>query len=258
MSKIGHIEITVKGYKGNLQLSPESYDIRDIKATIESVENLLFPGDKSNRPLISYKIENGSVKHIFKIVFQFVLAFEAILAQINTTGSIDFMEAASARAIEELQKKAKINHHLISITTSKQSSACIEITPDTDYQRTIEHWAEAELYFYGRITNAGGKQKANIHLFTEEYGTVIISTPQNFLADRDDNLLYKYFGVRASGLQNLINGEVDVSSLKFIDLIDYDKTRDQNYLKSLRNRAKNWLAKTSAEEYLKEIREYDD
>lgn len=66
MEKVGSIEIRITGSKGNLDLSPDNYDIRELIAMLENAEDLLYPGDKKDRPTISYHIEEGSVKHIFK------------------------------------------------------------------------------------------------------------------------------------------------------------------------------------------------
>lgn len=63
MEKTGYIEIRITGSKGNLELSPDTYDIREIISILENAENLLFPNDKKERPTISYKIEQGSVRH---------------------------------------------------------------------------------------------------------------------------------------------------------------------------------------------------
>jgi hypothetical protein len=94
-------------------------------------------------------------------------------------------------------------------------------------------------------------------LVTEELGTIYIQTPQQFLADREENLLYKTFGIRATGKQNSDTGEVDKSSLKFLVLIDYNTHYDEKYLKSLRRKAMNWLNKINPDEWLGEIRGYD-
>ena len=92
METLGNIEIRITGTKGNLELKPETYDIKDIATILEQAEQLLFPNDKKNRPLISYNFEEGSVRHIFKIGHQFVVGFDAILGQINTTNNLDFLE----------------------------------------------------------------------------------------------------------------------------------------------------------------------
>jgi hypothetical protein len=46
MDKIGFIEVRITGSKGNLDLTPDNYDIREIIAILENAENLLYPGDK--------------------------------------------------------------------------------------------------------------------------------------------------------------------------------------------------------------------
>lgn len=53
MDKLGYIEIRITGSKGNLELNPDTFDIREVIPIIEQAENLLFPGDKKERPVIS-------------------------------------------------------------------------------------------------------------------------------------------------------------------------------------------------------------
>lgn len=74
MDKIGYIEIRITGSKGNMSLGPDNYDIREIISVLENAENLLFPSDKSDRPIISYKIEEGSVRHVSEPLFNLSLA----------------------------------------------------------------------------------------------------------------------------------------------------------------------------------------
>jgi hypothetical protein len=175
VEKTGYIEIRVSGSKGNLDLTPDNYDIREIIAILENAESMLFPGDKRDRPDISYRIESI--------------------------------------------------------------------------------WADAEFYFYGRVTNAGGKDKANIHVFTEQLGTIRIQTPIAFLEQYTDNILYRNFGVRATGKQHSETGEIDTSSLSFIELIDYQPKYDEQYLKALREKAKkSWLGKIDPDSWLNGIR----
>jgi len=65
VEKFGDIEIRVVGKSGNLQLKPDNYDIRHIGTILQNVEDLLFSNNKKNRPLITYDIKGGSVRHIF-------------------------------------------------------------------------------------------------------------------------------------------------------------------------------------------------
>ena len=92
MEKSGYIEIRITGSRGNLELAPDNYDIREVIAMLENAEGLLYSGDKKNRPTISYRIEDGSVRHIFIISMQFVIAFNAIIGQINKSQNIDFLD----------------------------------------------------------------------------------------------------------------------------------------------------------------------
>lgn len=188
---------------------------------------------------------------------QAIIGFGAVLGQIQSSQNIDFLELNTAKAIESFQENAVKKDYTFEISTSLNESAKLKIDSSTNFYRTTEHWSEAEFYFYGKITNAGGKDKANIHLVVEELGTVIIQTPQQFLAEREENFLYKTFGIRTKGKQNTETGEIDKSSLTFLELIDYNKKYDEIYLQNLRNKAKGWLVNINPDEWLKEIRGYD-
>lgn len=255
MEKIGFIEIKITGSKGNLDLSPDNYDIREIIDILENVENLLYPGDKRDRPTISYKIEEGSVKHILKTSIQHIIGFNAVIGQINQVQNIDFLDLGTAKAFENIQDIAIKRNYVFTIKTSLNNTNELRVDKTTRYYRTEAIWADAEFYFYGKVTNAGGKDKANIHVFTEELGIVRIQTPISFLEQYDENLLYKTFGIRATGKQNLETGEIDTSTLKFIELVDYQPKYDEKYLKALRDKAKkSWLGSIDPDKWLKEIR----
>ena len=256
MDKIGDIEIKVSGKLGNIKLSPDSYDIKEIAMILQSVEDLLFPVNKKERPLISYNIQEGSVKHIFKTSIQAVIGFSAVLTQITTQNSIDFLELKTAQAIENIKNLSIQKNYEFEIKTSLQKEKDFElnITPQTKYFRTENIWVDAEIYFYGTLTNAGGKNKANIHLDTPEYGSLTIDTQKVFLEGQEENLLYKKFGVRAIGKQNIETGEFDKSALILMELIEYNPKYDDSYLNGLIQKAKsNWKG-IDADEWLNNLR----
>jgi hypothetical protein len=257
METIGNIEIRIVGSRGNLELKPETYDIKEIAVILEQVEQLLFPDEKKSRPLISYNIQEGSVRHIFRTGLQVIIGFNAIIGQINTTNNIDFLELNTQKAIEKIQEIAVHKDYAFEISTSLEQSNRLKIDSSTKFEKTEYLWAVAEFYFYGKISNAGGKNKANIHLSTEEFGSVIIATPIDFLADAEENILYKTFGIRAKGRQNIKTGEIDRSGLVFVELVEYNKKYDEDYLQSLRSKAKNWLSDISPDDWLHEIRGYN-
>lgn len=255
MEKTGYIEIRITGTKGNLDLSPDNFDIREVIAVLENAENLINPGGKRDRPTISYQIEEGSVKHIFKTSLQYIIGFNAVIGQVNQVQNIDFLELSTAKAFENIQDIAARKNYIFLISTSIEKSNELRIDKTTLFRRTVTVWADAEFYFYGRVTNAGGKDKANIHIFTDEMGTVIIQTPITFLEKYEENLLYKTFGIRATGKQHSETGEIDPSTLKFIELVDYSPAYDEKYLQTLREKAKkSWLGGINPDEWLKGIR----
>ncbi|QEM06548.1 hypothetical protein DIU31_024645 [Mucilaginibacter rubeus] len=254
MEKIGYLEIRITGTKGNLELKPDTLDIRELMSVLEQSENLLFPNEKKDRPIISYQLEEGSVKHIFKTSIQAIIGFNAVIAQIDTTKNIDFLNLNTAKAIESFQDTALKKNFKFNISTSLEETTDLIIDRSTRFIRSEALWADAEFYFYGKITDAGGKDKANIHLLTEDYGTLTVDTSKDILEQLEGNILYKSFGIRAIGKQHSETGEIDKKSLKFVEMVDYSPKYDQDYLKSLRTKAKGWLSQINADDWLNDIR----
>ncbi|MBK9593198.1 MAG: hypothetical protein IPO32_17425 [Crocinitomicaceae bacterium] len=256
MEKTGFIEIRITGAKGNIELSPDNFDIREIISILENAENLLYPGDKKDRPIISYNIEEGSVKHILKTSIQYIIGFNAIIGQVQQEKNIDFLDLSTAKAFENIQDIAAKKNYVFTIKTSLDKTNEVQLDRTTHYIRTEAIWVDAEFYFYGKITNAGGKGKTNIHVLTDTVGTVIVQTPVSFFEGLEENIIHKKaYGIRATGKQHSETGEIDSSSLKFIELIDFNPKYDEAYLKELRVKAKkSWLGKIDPDNWLREIR----
>ena len=255
MDNLGYIEIKIVGSKGKLDLTPENYDIKEIIALLVNVENMLFPGEKRERPTISYRIEEGSVRHLIKTSLQAVIGFNAILFQISDKQTIDFLEYQTAKAFEVFQDTAKKNDYDFTISTSVENTNKLNIKKDTRLYRTETLWVDAEFYFYGKITNMGGKDKANFHIVTDNMGTILIQTPKEFLAKYESNPLYKTYGIRTIGKQNVETGEIDKSSLKFKEIIDYYPAYDEEYITKLRQKAKkSWQGVSDPDKWLREMR----
>lgn len=255
MEKIGFIEIRITGSKGNLDLTPDNYDIREIISILENAENLLYPADKRDRPNISYKIEEGSVKHILKTSIQYIIGFNAIIGQVSQVQNIDFLDLGTAKAFENIQDIAIKRNYVFSIKTSLDNTNEVKIDQSTSYYRTEAIWVDAEFYFYGKITNAGGKGKTNLHILTDE-GIFIVQTPISFFENLEENIIHKKpYGIRATGKQHSETGEIDTSTLKFMELVDYQPKYDELYLKALRDKAKkSWLSSINPDTWLNEIR----
>jgi len=254
MDKIGEIEIRVTGKSGNFDLTPSNYDIKHIGKILQNVEDLLYPNNKKDRPLITYDLKEGSVRHVFKTAMQYVIGFNAVLAQVQNSNSIDFLDVKTARAFENIQELAKEKNYEFQFKTAVSDQVALTINSQTKYLRMENTWAEAEFYFYGILKDAGGKSKANIHLDTDDYGYLTIETGRDFLMEREENLLYRKFGVRAIGMQNSETGELDTKSLKLIELIDYHPVFDADYLSGLIAKAKKSWQNIRTDDWLNDLR----
>jgi hypothetical protein len=257
MDRTGYIEIKVIGKRGNIDITPENYDIKEIVAVLQQAENLLFPGLRKERPAITYEIKKGSVKHVLTTALQAVIGFNAILLSVEENNySIDFLESPTARAFEFFQESAKKQGISFEISTSVQKTAKLVVDQDTKFVRSQETWVEAEFYFYGTIQDAGGKSEANIHLDTRDYGMLKITADKKELGEYKSNPLYKPCGVRARGHQNPRTGEVDRATLTLIEIIDYDRRNNEEYLSGLIQKATaSWEGVRDADEWLSEFRQ---
>ena len=253
MDALGEIEIKLEGSVGTHQLRPEHVDIEEIRTVLNQAAHLLFPTEKrSLRPLISYEIYEGSVKHKFRTLMQSVIGFGAVVSQIGAEGQIDFLHDRRAAAIESLQKLAGEKNYTVTLSANQQE---LRIDRNTHYERTETLWAEAEFYLYGVLTNAGGKSNPNIYLDTEEFGSLTISADREFLAGEERNLPHKEFGVRVKGRQNLKTFEMDRHSLEFIELLEVDAEYSESYLdKLMRKAAPAWDMISDADSWLKDLR----
>lgn len=255
MDESGKIEIRVKGRIGNEPLSPENYDIREIRSLFDVVETLLYPSQKNGRAPITYSIEEGCVRNIFRTTAQSAAAFIAVVSLVQTTGSLDGLELPTARALCEVQKSAVRNNFIYEFRNPSEVHPSLVISSDTEYYINEDLWAEAEFYFYGMLVNAGGKDKTNIHLLTKDRGLLTIATNKDFLRNLEENVLYKHFAVRAIGRQNLLSGELDTSSLLLLQLLSYDTAYNERYLEGLIKRASpKWHGVEDADKWISEIR----
>ena len=120
-------------------------------------------------------------------------------------------------------------------------------------KRTENLWVDAEVYYYGVLVDAGGKTKSNIHLDTKD-GLIKIDADKDILQKIKGNPLYRKFGVRAKAKQNIITGAIDSSSLKLIEMLEFEPKFDLAYLeKKIATSTPVWSG-VNVDEFLQEIR----
>jgi hypothetical protein len=241
MEEKGHIEIKVEGKVGDKQLKPEDVDIAEIKEIISDIESFLYPGrtEKAERPHISYKIEEGSVRHFFHLPISAVLLFNGLTGEIASRGTIDFLDYKRAEIIEKFQRKALEKNYEIAFTNSLSEAKTLIINKDTKYFNVAADFIETELILYGRI-NAEGGVNPNFHIETKEYGRLTVSATVDQLLEGEKRL-YKCYGIRVSGKQSLSDGKP--FDLKLLNYIEYNPVFNRAELDILIERATPNLSK---------------
>lgn len=254
MQNKGQVTIHIEGRYGSEMLTPENYDITLMQSVLEHAVALLDLDKRKERPITTYHIESGSVRNVFTTSKQKAIEFASVLALVVSTSSIDQLDPKTAVAFEGLQRFAIQNNFNVDVFTSESKEHIVHITPTSYFKRTENLWADAEVYYYGTIVDAGGKTKSNIHLDTKD-GLVMIDADKEILANIEGNPLYRKFGVRATAKQNIITGDIDRSSLKLIEMIEFEPKFDLAYLERKIEASTPVWTGIDADEFLHEIRE---
>lgn len=253
MEEQGYIEVKIDGLIGNKPIKPIDIDIADIKEIISDVETFLYPkrGDKAERPHISYKLEEGSARHLFYLPISSVLLFNGLSGEINNRGNIDFLDSKRAEVIDKFQRNAKEKNLEITFYSSSNPKPLLKINKETQFFKIAATHIETEFVLYGKVNEEGGNNP-NFHLLTKEYGKLVISATEQQLLEGEKRL-FKIYGVRAKGKQNLIDGKP--FDLKLIDYITYNPNYDEHKLDLLIERASViWNAIPNVDSWLNELR----
>lgn len=253
MEEQGYIEVKVDGKVGDKPIKPTDIDITEIKEIISDVETFLYPSkaEKTDRPHISYKIEEGSARNLFYLPISGVLLFNGLSSEIENRGNIDFLDNKRAEIIDKFQRKAAERNLEISFYSSSTKEPILKINKDTTYFKVAASFIETEFILYGKINEEGGNNP-NFHLLTKEYGKLVISATEQQLLEGEKRL-FKVYGVRAKGKQNLVDGKP--FDLKLIEYITYNPNYDEHKLDLLIERASlNWNTIPNVDTWLQQIR----
>lgn len=253
MEEQGYIEVKIEGIVGNKPLKPIDIDIAEIKEIINDVETFLYPsrGEKAERPHISYQIEEGSARNLFYLPISGVLLFNGLSTEIKNRGNIDFLDNRRAEIIDKFQRRAIENNFEISFLSSSAIEPILKINKETNFFKVAASYIDTVFILYGKVNEEGGNNP-NFHLLTKEYGKLVISATEQQLLEGEKRL-FKIYGVRVKGKQNLSDGKP--FDLKLIDYISYNPNYDEHKLDLLIERASvNWNTIPNVDLWLNEIR----
>ena len=253
MEEKGFIEIKFEGRIGNDALTPMHIDIDEIKEVMEDIKDFLYPtrSEKSERPHIAYQLEAGSAKHKFFLPITGVILFNGLIGEVNTRKSIEFLDYKRATIIEKFQRKSKEKGLEITFSDSLADKKELKITKNTNFFKPQADWINTEFYLYGEIYQEGGITP-NLHIVTKEYGKLTVFASKEQLTE-GENKLYRYYGIKAIGKQNLADGKID--NLKLIDFIEYNPLFNKEELNILIEKATpNLSAIKNVDSWLSQIR----
>lgn len=253
MEEQGYIEVKIEGKVSNKPLKPIDIDIAEIKEIISDVETFLYPtkGEKAERPHISYKIEDGSVRNLFYLPISGVLLFNGLSTEIKSRGNIDFLDNKRAEIIDKFQRRAAEKNLEILFFSSSAKEPILKINKDTSYFKVAATYIETEFVLYGKVNEEGGNNP-NFHLLTKDYGKLVVSASEEQLLEGEKRL-FKVYGVRAKGKQNLADGKP--FDLKLIEYITYNPNYDEHKLDLLIQRASiKWNGIPNVDSWLQQIR----
>lgn len=250
----GYIDIELKGAINGVELTPQHYDIRELRHVLECADRLFrsSPYRTTTEDLITLEIQEGSVVNRFAFAgLQRWLSVSAMVGHVGASYSLVGLERSASDALLGLLDESRRLGVAISIRSSAHSVTPLVITPETSFQVEEELWLDVEAYLYGTITRAGGKSKTKIQLDVDGL-THEISTTSDYLGGFGRNILYKRLGARVKGKQSTTTKEL--ANLQLIELIDYTPTFDDDYIDQLIERAKPMFATQSGDEILQAIR----
>lgn len=234
-------------------LKPHNFDISELKVILDNIEDMIYPNvSKKNRPLISYSVEEGCVRNIFRTNLQGVATFFAIASLVATNGTLEGLNKSTAKSFANLQNQAIKKDY--SLTFKDSQKAILTIDKTTNYFITPEVLVDSEFYFYGTLNRAGGSSKPSIVLKTEDYGNLTIYTSKSKLANIEENVLYEDCAVRAIGKINPFTGEIDKSHFKLLEIIDYSAKYDEYYLDSLIKKSSGAWSGIDIDKWVRELR----
>ncbi len=253
MEELGYIEIKIEGIIGSQPLKPKDVDIAEVKELISDIETFLYPSrsEKSARPLISYKIEDGSAKHLFNLPISAVIFFNGLIGEIAVRKAVDFLDFKRAQIIDKFQNLAKEKNFEITFSDSISNSNILKITRDTNFFNSTPAYIETEFILYGKINEEGGKDP-NFHIITKEYGKLIVSATEEQLLEGEKRL-FKVYGVKVSGKLSLVDRKP--YDLKLSHYIEYNPFFNKTELDILIEKATSRLSKIkNVDKWINELR----
>ncbi|MDP5169578.1 MAG: hypothetical protein NWR72_04985 [Bacteroidia bacterium] len=228
MLQTGTFVIHIEGQRSGKPLGMDSLDVKDWIDSLQYGTDLLFPEGGKNRPQVSPQVEEGSIKFLFVTAIAAVIQVHALLSKINQTKELGILPQKQIKAIRYFANLARKESLQITLGDTTSLHQGLFLDKNTEFQPDNSAWIQVEPIVWGKVINIGGKTNPNIHLETKEFGTLIIQSSEEELADQKKNRLYHPQQLQIQISQHAHTGEYDSSSARLIKFIDYDEAESND------------------------------
>ena len=253
------IELKVEGFRDGKELSPKLLDIDEVVTLLSNARDFLFPEKTQQRPRTSVSLEEGSV--LIKLLVNTAIAVQsqALLQELNSSHDLGLLKPKQVEAIKQIHNFISKEGFTVQFGLSEKLNEGLFINNKTEWKYPVEYWVDEELYIIGEITDVGGKTNPNVHIDTEEFGVLTVSSDKQILGDDDKNRLYKKQQLRIQIKRNLNTREYDKKSASLIEFIDFDEeSSPDDYLTNLIEKSTPYWNKISdPKQWLENVRGYD-
>lgn len=221
------INIKIEGLREGKQLSPDLLDVDEVVSLLSYARDFLFPEKGKHRGRVSVALKEGSAVISLDVDSATAVQSQAILNQLNTDHNLGLLNSKQVEAIEGIQKFVHDQSFVLQFGMADRLNEGLRMDRETQWQVPEDTWVDEELYVQGEIVDVGGKTKSNIHIDTEEFGTLTVAADKLTLTEDDKNRLYKKQQLRILVKRNLNTGEFKKGSAELIEFIDFDEAREE-------------------------------
>ena len=245
----------LKGILDGREISPQTLDIRRAHEFLGEVKEFIF-ADK-NIPTagvhIPFQYAEGSARFIAEVPENFVPTIEHDLNGLMEKGEkFEFAVPKRSAVLQKWRQNCQRNPGIeYGIGTVDTQLSCIN--QETRLPNPVNQPYQSELYLFGRIMEWGGVSTSNIHIKTEEYGTVLVTIEPQLLAQEETNRVYHEATIRVLATQNLLTGEI--LKAEFLEFADYAPGKKPEVLAAaIKIGTLKWSDVPNAAEWVRDLR----
>lgn len=210
-------------------ITPENTRIDDLFNQLQDVRKLVQDGSA----LISF--EEGSLK---TMIVGGATVIAALVSDIQNIQRGNYYNVNSKRiaAVESLMNQARKNNWEYDFSTPDSGSLLV-ISRESPLPPIKDVWIPSLTVFEGEITDAGGKDKPNIHLLFN--GTILkINATKEQLGSIEENMLYKNKRIKVSYLLNPRTG--DMKEYKLLAILEQPTLDTDKLNQFIEQGTKDW------------------